>query len=188
MKKAYRFLVLIPGLFLANFCFAQSLELQLSADALIPSGDFTASSDRAFGPTLLAVVDLNDNLSLTANLGYLFFQDVNTTFSVGNNAPVTLKAETRAIPLLAGFRYYANPASEVNLYLGGQAGIYEFAVDTNDPGIAGVAVKTEGQGTEFAYGPVLGVRLARLDISASYMILDGSNLLGFRAGISLLKF
>jgi len=168
---------------------AWGVGLELAA----PMGTFGDVANMGFGGTGRFEYQLQNNLALTATVGYLAWGGKEVTIQTSTGifgSTVKSTIDYSSIPIKAGIKYYFSGG----FYGMGEAGIHMFSTDVKTvstvTSASGTKVTEEpgtGSSTEFTIAPAVGYELKAgnmiVDLSARYEIISDLSFLGFRAGL-----
>jgi hypothetical protein len=152
------------GLLIGSGLLAQSKQISLGADLMLPQGDFSKEFSLGVGPTVGFELPLGDKLGLTIQAGYNILMLKDEIKEVLDGASI--------IPAQAGLKYYFME-SQKGLYAHGQVGIHAFSEKFKENDLFGLEAETESK-TNFSWGIGAGYQLAKLDIGVRYnMVMAG---------------
>ncbi|TFG97162.1 MAG: hypothetical protein E4H13_11330 [Calditrichales bacterium] len=177
MKKL---LIIVVVLALCGMASAQGFKIGVAGDIAKPTGDWADYVDGSgWGAHAFAVVDIMV-LTLTARVGYIDFGE----YTVENEL-YKATVSTKAIPIMGGVRWECGLPVGPSVYVGAEAGVHTFTVDTQVSGLgSGIPTGAESE-TKFSFSPNVGVTFFGLDLCLYYMSIKDMSFYGARLGYGI---
>jgi hypothetical protein len=174
MKKI---LIVLLVLSFGGIVNAQGFKIGVAGDLAKPTGDWAdVTGSSGWGVHAYGVFDLMV-LTITARAGYMDFGEY-TYELLGNE----FTAHTKAIPIMAGLRWKFGLPVGPSVYVGAEAGVHNFTVDVDAPGLGNTIVAVSESETKFSLSPSVGVELGPLDLAVYYMYIKDFSYFGARVG------
>ena len=152
------------GLLFVSGLMAQSHQISIGADLLMPQGDFSKEFSLGVGPTVGFEVPVGDKVGITIQAGYDILMLKDEIKEVPDGATI--------IPAQAGLKYYFQE-SQSGVYAHAQAGIHAFSEKFKENSLFGLEEETESK-TNFSWAIGAGYQLSKLDIGIRYnMVMAG---------------
>jgi hypothetical protein len=173
MKKILS--VLFAVLLFAGYANAQNkLSFSAGGNLALPMGSFGDVVNFGFGATVAADYPLADKIVGTATIGYLIWSGKDF-----GQSGVTAKTDFKAIPILAGVKYFVSK----DFYALGQLGFHLFSTSGESKFTylgQTMTTKIDGSSTDFTLSLGAGYIIGNLDIAGSFYIISNANYLGAR--------
>lgn len=167
MKRTLVTLALCTGLFTSGALQAQTTQLSIGADAMVPIGDFSEWASFGVGPALGIEFPAGDRAGLVVQLAYNFM----TAQDDANIDSWTI------MPIQAGGKFYFQE-TQSGFYGSLLLGLHNQTVTTKeiDGGpLLGTIPSVKESEADFSWAIGLGYQLDKLDIGARYNAISDSN-------------
>jgi len=167
MKRPLVTLALCTGLFTIGALQAQTTQLSLGVDAMVPIGDFSEFASFGVGPALGIEFPAGDRAGLVVQFAYDFM----TPKEDGVIESWTI------MPIQAGGKFYFEE-NQKGLYGSLLLGLHNQTIKTKEidagPVLGTIPSATESE-ADFSWAIGLGYQLDKLDIGARYNAISDSN-------------
>lgn len=163
------------GLLIGTSLLAQSKQLSIGADVMLPQGDFSKEFSLGVGPSVGFELPVGDKIGITIQAGYNILMLKDEIKEVLDGATM--------IPAQAGLKYYFQE-SQNGFYGHAQVGVHSFTEKFKENALFGLSEESESK-TNLSFGFGVGYQLSKFDFGARYNIVTAGESEGSEEAESL---